>query len=197
PPGRAVRGSRRPGHGRAGLARHRRRAGPARVPAQVKAMTSRQTTLVACALVALFATAPAFARDEQRAPEPNTLVPARDARYAPGAFPGRIVATPAQDAATGFSVAGRTNAAANAPVLEIVVAGDSPDMGEPRRVQATTQALRTENGLAHQHRADVDGLSPGTLYAWRVQGAGGWWSPWRQLRTAGAPGTPLVMLYFG
>src|SRR3546814_12284711 len=69
-------------------------------------------------------------------------------------------------------------------------------MGEPRRVQASTQALSTENGIAHQHRVDVDGLSPDTLYAWRVQGAGIWWSPWRQLRTAGAPGTPLVMLYF-
>src|SRR3546814_14797134 len=69
-------------------------------------------------------------------------------------------------------------------------------MGEPRRVQAITQALRTENGIAHQHRADVEGLSPDTLYAWRVQGAGIWWSPWRQLRTAGATGTPLVMLYF-
>src|SRR3546814_5703173 len=77
-----------------------------------------------------------------------------------------------------------------------VCSSDLPDMGEPRRVQAITQALRTENGIAHQHRADVEGLSPDTLYAWRVQGAGIWWSPWRQLRTAGAPGTPLVMLNF-
>src|SRR3546814_4844163 len=147
-------------------------------------------------LLALFVAVPAFARDAQRAPEPNTLVPSGDARSTPGAFPDRIVATPAQDAAAGFSVAWRTNSAVKAPGLEIVVAGDSPDMGEPRRVQAITQALRTENGIAHQHRADVEGLSPDTLYAWRVQGAGIWWSPWRQLRTAGAPGTPLVMLYF-
>src|SRR3546814_8123321 len=83
-------------------------------------------------------------------------------------------------AAAGFSVAWRTNSAVKAPVLEIVVAGDSPDMGEPRRVQAITQALRTENGIAHQHRADVEGLTPDTLYAWRVQGAGIWWSPWRR-----------------
>src|SRR3546814_3074768 len=93
-------------------------------------------------LLALFVAVPAFARDAQRAPEPNTLVPAGDARYTPGAFPDRIVATPEQDAAAGFSVAWRTNSAVKAPVLEIVVAGDSPDMGEPRRVQAITQALR-------------------------------------------------------
>src|SRR3546814_487072 len=157
-------GARRPGHGGAGLARHRRCAGPARVPAQVKTMTSRPMVLAAGALFALFATTPAFARDAQRAPEPNTLVPAGSTRYVPGAFPDRIVATPAQDAATGFSVAWRTNSAVKEPVLEIVVAGDSPDMGEPRRVQASTQALSTENGIAHQHRVDVDGLSPDTLY---------------------------------
>src|SRR3546814_14324962 len=96
-------------------------------------MTSRPMVLAAGALFALFATTPAFARDAQRAPEPNTLVPAGDARYTPGAFPDRIVATPAQDAAAGFSVAWRTTSAVKAPVLEIVVAGDSPDMGEPRR----------------------------------------------------------------
>src|SRR3546814_18409095 len=101
-------------------------------------------------------------------------------------------ATPAQDAATGFSVAWRTNSAVKEPVLEIVVAGDSPDMREPRRVQASTQALSTENGIAHQHRVDDDRLSPDTLYAWRVQGAGILWPPWCQLRNAGAPGQALV-----
>src|SRR5690606_31366212 len=198
---RAVRGARRPGRGRAGLARHRRRAGPARVRAQVRTVamspTSRPVALVAGVLLALLAATPALARDAQRAPEPNTLVPAGDLHYAPGAFPDRIVATPAQDASTGFSVAWRTGEGIRTPVLEITVAGDSPDMGVPRRVPATTRPLHTENGLAHHHRADVDGLAPDTLYAWRVQGAGGWWSPWRQLRTAGPPGTPLVLLYFG
>ena len=159
--------------------------------------TSRPVALVAGVLLALLAATPALARDAQRAPEPNTLVPAGDLHYAPGAFPDRIVATPAQDASTGFSVAWRTGEGIRTPVLEITVAGDSPDMGVPRRVPATTRALHTENGLAHHHRADVDGLAPDTLYAWRVQGAGGWWSPWRQLRTAGPPGTPLVLLYFG
>lgn len=151
--------------------------------------------LVFAVLLAAAAPAPAF--DAGRAPEPNTLVVAGDARYAPAAFPDRIVATPAQDAASGFSVSWRTNDGIEKPVLEVVVAGDSPDMGEPRRVPSTSHLLVTENGLAHQHRADVDGLEPGTLYAFRVQGVGGWWSPWRQLRTAAGPGTPLTLLYFG
>src|SRR3546814_16843750 len=80
----------------------------------------------------------------------------------------------AQDAAAGFSVAWRTNSAVKAPVLEIVVAVDSPDMGETRRVQAITQALRTENGFDHPHRADVEALSPDTTYARRVPDAGLW-----------------------
>jgi len=131
-----------------------------------------------------------------REPEPNTRMPAGAVRYAPGAFPDRIVVAPAQDAATGLGVAWRTGASVESPWLEIVVAGDSPDMGPPRRVRASTRALQTENGLAHYHRADVDGLQPDTLYAWRVQG-GGTWSAWHHTRTAAAPGAPLTLLYFG
>src|SRR5690606_29981813 len=55
----------------------------------------------------------------KRQPEPNTLVPSGGAHYAPGGFPERIVATPAQDAGTGFQVSWRTGAGIEAPVLEI------------------------------------------------------------------------------
>ena len=149
-------------------------------------------------VLALLAASPwrAPAAQDAPVPEPNTRVPAGVQRYAPDGFPDRIVATPAQDAATGFSVAWRTGAAVQAPLLEIVAAGDSPDMGVPRRIRAGTHALRTENGLAHHHRADVGGLAADTLYAWRVQG-GGTWSAWHHLRTAAAPGAPLALLYFG
>lgn len=138
----------------------------------------------------------AVAQTPPRPVEPNTRVPAGIVRYAPSGFPDRIVASPAQDAATGFAVAWRSDAAVQAPALEVVIAGDSPDMGMPRQVRASTRALRTENGLAHHHRADVDGLQPDTLYAYRVQGDRTF-SAWMHLRTAAAPGTPLVLLYFG
>ena len=39
---------------------------------------------------------------EARRPEPNTRVPKGVARYTPSGFPDRIVASPAQDAATGL-----------------------------------------------------------------------------------------------
>ena len=127
--------------------------------------------------------------------EPNTRVPAGALRHAASAFPDRIVASPLQDAATGFSVAWRTDGSVQSPLLEIVVAGDSPDMGVPRQVRGSTRALATENGLAHHHAVAVDGLQAGTLYAWRVQGQGTW-SAWHHTRTA-APGAALTLLYFG
>ena len=136
------------------------------------------------------------AEDAAREAEPNTRVPAGVLRYAPSVFPDRIVVSPAQDAARGFAVAWRTDASVQAPLLEIAVAGDSPDMGQPRRVRAVTRVLETDNGVGHHHRADVDGLQADTLYAWRVQG-GGTWSAWHHTRTAAAPGVPLALLYFG
>ena len=139
---------------------------------------------------------PLAAQDAPRKHEPNTRVPAGAIRFAPSVFPDRIVASPAQDATTGFSVAWRTSAQVDAPLLQIVVAGDSPDMGVPREIASSSRELRTENGLAHHHRADVDALQPDTLYAWRVQG-GGTWSAWHHTRTAAAADVPLTLLYFG
>ncbi|MBJ6984156.1 metallophosphoesterase family protein [Luteimonas sp. MC1750] len=157
--------------------------------------------LLTALLPALLLAGPAFA-DEAFGPgivalEPNTLVPAGDLHYAPAAYPDRIVASPVEDPARGFQVSWRTAAGVEAPRLELVVAGDSPAVGEPRSLAARSTAFTTENGAGSQHQLDVDGLEPDTLYAFRVQGGTGWWSPWRQLRTAAAPGTALEFLYFG
>ena len=123
--------------------------------------TLRPALLAALLLLAPFP--PAFAQSAGEN-EPNIALPAASTHYAADEVPDRIVATPAQDASTGFSVNWRTNAAVSMPLLEIVVAGDSPDVGTPRRVVATTvvPAYR-DGGTAHVHRADVDGLQPDTL----------------------------------
>ncbi|MEE7548033.1 metallophosphoesterase family protein, partial [Xanthomonas sp. Kuri4-1] len=104
--------------------------------------------------------------------------------------------SPAQDAAHGFAVAWRTDATVSRPWLELVEAGDSPDVGVPRRIKATTATLDGEHGVSHHHRADVDGLRPDTLYAYRVQGRDTW-GAWTHFRTAAPAGTPLTLLYFG
>lgn len=128
--------------------------------------------------------------------EPNTQLPQGSDHYAAGALPDRIVATPSADPAHGFAVAWRTGAQVQAPLLEIAVAGDSPAIGPVRQIRAGSRPLQTENGLAHHHRVDIDGLQPDTLYVYRVQGNGSW-SAWNQLRTTGKAGQPLTLLYFG
>ncbi|MGV7185329.1 purple acid phosphatase family protein [Xanthomonas axonopodis] len=148
------------------------------------------------ALLAAIATTSIHASAADRAAEPNTQVPAGSMHYVADGFPDRIVATPAQDAATGFAVAWRTDASVDRPWLELVVAGDSPDVGTPRRIRASTLTLASENGSSHHHRADVDGLQPDTMYAYRVQGQGTW-GAWNHFRTAATATTPLTLLYFG
>ncbi|HBK47171.1 MAG TPA: phosphoesterase [Xanthomonadaceae bacterium] len=143
----------------------------------------------------LLALVPAMAAAAPAA-EPNTQVPTGSRHYAATGFPDRIVASPAQDAAHGFAVAWRTDASVEKPLLELVAAGDSPDLGAPRRIVAATTTLRSENGLSHHHRADIDALQPDTLYAYRVQGRDTW-GGWNHFRTAAAAGTPLTLLYFG
>lgn len=130
------------------------------------------------------------------AAEPNTQVPAGSRHYAATDFPDRIVASPAQDAASGFAVAWRTAPLPFTPHLELAVAGDSPDMGTVQQLTARSRALQTENGPSQHHRVDIDGLLPDTLYAYRVQGQDTW-SAWHHFRTAGTAGQPLTLLYFG
>ena len=149
------------------------------------------TVLAAFALVM----APAFAQSPGEN-EPNLAVPAGSTRYVASAMPDRIIASPAQDASRGFAVNWRTNDRVQSPVVEIRIATDSPDVGEPRRITAVTRAWQASNGGVHVHRADIDGLVPDTLYMFRVQGEGSW-SGWRQLRTAAAAGKPLAVLFFG
>ncbi|SBV52820.1 hypothetical protein XBLMG947_3619 [Xanthomonas bromi] len=147
------------------------------------------------ALLALIVTVSISASAAERAAEPNTQVPVGSFHYVADGFPDRIVATPAQDAANGFAVAWRTDASVNQPWLELVIAGDSPDVRAPRRIRASTATLASENASSHHHRADVNGLQPDTLYAYRVQGQGTW-GAWNHFRTAATAATPLTLLYF-
>lgn len=157
-------------------------------------MSAARAALSAALLLVAMAGTRSFAAE--RAAEPNTQVPAGSTHYVADGFPDRIVATPAQAAATGFAVAWRTDASVDQPWLELVVAGDSPDVGTPRRIRASTAPLASENGSSHHHRADIDGLKPDTLYAYRVQG-NRTWGAWNHFRTAASPDTPLTLLYFG
>ncbi len=172
---------------------------PASSTAAARASGGRAALLpVALVLASALALLPVAAAQTARQAEPNTRVPAGDLGHAATRYPDRIAVSPAQDAATGFAVAWRTDARVESPRLEIAIAGDAPDIGDgrPRVVRAVTRPLESRNGRSHHHRADVDGLEPGTTYAWRVQGHQTW-SPWFQLRTAASGDAPLTLLYYG
>ena len=177
------------------------RRGPQASPGSTAAAPRSALKLTTLAMPLLLLAGAAFAEEGFgpgiRTLEPNTLVPAGDLHYAPAARPDRIIASPAADPSRAFRVSWRTSAGLEAPRLELVVADDSPAMGEPRSLPASSVVFATGNGTGSQHQVHIEGLQPDTLYAFRVQGAEGWWSPWRQLRTAATPGTALEFLYFG
>ena len=162
-------------------------------------MSSRVTGLrlsVLLAVAAASAAPLALALAGEIAHEPNTQVPQGQLHYLAGATPDRIVASPAEDAASGFAVSWRTDDNVSAPWLELAVLGDSPAFAATRRVQASSHRLDTETGRAHFHHARIDGLQADTTYLYRVQGNGRW-SSWNRFTTAAAADAPLTLLYFG
>ena len=114
-------------------------------------MSAPHTLRLALA-VALAVTGPALAKGGV---EPNTLVAEGQVRYVAAAFPDRIVASPAQDAATGFSVAWRTAPGVDAPVLEIAPATDSPDIVDRRRIISRSAAGGTGRSPASASQRDA------------------------------------------
>jgi 3',5'-cyclic AMP phosphodiesterase CpdA len=140
--------------------------------------------------------------------------PARQAPWQEAsAWPDRIIATIDADPARAISVSWRTEAGVTATRAEIAPA--TPDARfdlAARSVTAETRLLdlasishagmsalvEHNRGLpksAH-HSVRFEGLTPDTLYAYRVQGAEGTWSEWFQTRTAPARG-PVRFIYLG
>ena len=131
----------------------------------------------------------------------------------PGEWPDRIVATLASAPAISFSVNWRTAAAVTSTAAEI-----APARAATRFDRAAVQIPAISEGFEFDpawlagkrhgegdelliepvayHSVTFTGLEPDTLYAYRVQGAEGKWSAWRQLRTAPVAG-PVEFLYFG
>nr|MCU0634727.1 metallophosphoesterase family protein [Gemmatimonadaceae bacterium] len=131
--------------------------------------------------------------------------PARRATLAwdrPSTEPDRIVLTWSGDPATTQSVTWRTDTTILAAKAQIVIAADGPRM-EPdaRTVDAATERLdtRTVPGageVVHYHSVTFTGLTPDTLYAYRV-GDGTRWTEWFQFRTASTRKKPFSFLYVG
>lgn len=118
------------------------------------------------------------------------------AAHAPRPLPDRIVLTWSGDPARTQAVTWRTDASVNSAVAEIALANESGRDLKPERRDATTEPFTSSLGEAHYHSIEFTGLTPDTLYAYRV-GDGVNWSEWLQFRTASQEAKPFSFIYFG
>ncbi len=161
--------------------------------------------LTLCTALATLLVAPAEAHDGSHRADP----PWQQA----SPWPDRIIATFAGDPSTSFSVTWRTDESVGRTIAQIVPASaDARFDLTAETVRAKTSRIRLDRletpvgiheslenqGLApvHYHSVTFTDLTPGTRYAYRVQGARGHWSEWVQISTAPEEG-PVSFVYFG
>lgn len=117
-------------------------------------------------------------------------------QYAPTPTPERVVLSWNDDPATTQSVTWRTDTSVKKAVAEIAVANANGYALEPERVEATTTPFKSDLNEAHYHSLTYRGLTPKTLYAYRV-GDGENWSEYFHFRTASGRPEPFSFTYFG
>lgn len=163
---------------------------------------SRQRHRLALSLALLLSPTLAYAATtstDAHAPvrEANTLVPTKVIRYAPTAFPDRIVLLPGEQPEHAQTISWRTHAKVDDSMVQITEAGASPGLHlTAHEHHGSYTAHSTSNGDAHHHRVHLTDLTPDTLYAYRVKGDDTW-SEWLQFRTPKADFAPYTALYFG
>lgn len=117
--------------------------------------------------------------------------------YPAGLYPDRIYLNVTEDPSTSIAVSWRTNAETQTGELEIVEASADPQaIKNARKQQAVTEYFSLKNIEANYHSVKMGGLSPNTLYMYRV-GAGEYWSEWFHVRTSGKAGEKFSLIYFG
>lgn len=117
--------------------------------------------------------------------------------YQPTPLPDRIVLTWTGDPATSQTVTWRTDGSVEIGYAEIAVAEDGPAFADHAdSYQAETEELNIGTMHAHYHTVEFKGMTPATLYAYRV-GDGVNWSEWNQFRTASDGPQPFTFVYFG
>ncbi|MBJ7499053.1 MAG: metallophosphoesterase family protein [Sphingopyxis sp.] len=136
---------------------------------------------------------PIVTRTEDGAPIPRSA----GLPYAPGNLPDRIVLSPGADPAREMAVAYRTDTAQAESQAQLAVSVDGPTL-EEKAVLITGKAMPVDSsyGPALYHQVRFTGLTPDSVYAYRVRGAAGW-SEWLQFRTAAAEAKPFRFLYLG
>jgi hypothetical protein len=121
---------------------------------------------------------------------------------APTPFPDRVVLTWSGDPATTQSVTWRTDLSVTTPRLQYAVASPGPGFDHdavtvtPRSETVDASVVEGEVVVAQFHSATLAGLTPDTLYAYRV-GDGGRWTEWFQFRTASTEPERFSFIYMG
>jgi 3',5'-cyclic AMP phosphodiesterase CpdA len=121
---------------------------------------------------------------------------AEKAAHAPRPLPDRVVLTWDGDPATSQAVTWRTDTSIQRAVAELTLAAENAKDLKPVTVPARTERFASDLGEAAYHSARFTGLTPDTLYAYRV-GDGVNWSEWFHFRTASKETRPFTFVYFG
>ncbi len=119
--------------------------------------------------------------------------------HRPTGVPDRIILTFKGDPARAIGVTWRTDntVGPSEATVQIAEATAYPNFEQKARViAATSTPVTTDLGPAHFHSAELTGLTPSTLYAYRV-GDGTNWSEWIHFRTASDKPEPFTFIYFG
>ena len=167
---------------------------------------SRNKLLISLALgAAVMASAPAVAANPATAAFPivtqtedgQPIPRSAGLPYAPRNLADRIVLTAGADPARAMAVAFRTDTAQTTAEAEIALSVDGPTLGEKaKRVTGKSVPVDSSYGRALYHQVRFEGLTPDTVYNYRVKGAAGW-SEWYQFRTAAESDKPFRFLYLG
>ncbi len=129
------------------------------------------------------------------------------ARYRPTRVPDRVILTWNGDPATSQAVTWRTDTSVNKAIGQIAVSEPGPafdgyggkirpNPDKVKTIDAKTEPLKSDLGLAHYHSVTFSELKPKTRYVYRV-GDGKIWSEWFEFRTASDKPEPLSFIYFG
>lgn len=118
-------------------------------------------------------------------------------RSTPDAVRDRILLGWKGDPAHTQAITWRTSTAVTEAFVEVTLASDGPlFVKNVERKTATTTPHQSDLSLVHYHSINLTGLSPGTLYVYRV-GDGDNWTAWTHFRTASDTADPFTFIYFG
>ncbi len=143
----------------------------------------------------LLASFPTFAHENHDQP----AAVADEVTYRSTAMPERILLGWKGDPATSQAVTWRTDTSVAHAYAQISIAEVGPmfvPKAKAAQVDATTTLVRTDLGDRHYHAVNFTGLTPHTLYVYRV-GDRTNWSAWIHFRTASAEPEPFSFVYYG